>query len=189
VAAVSARLAAGTQRSVTADDPVSGEVSPGGSPERGETAEQHADRNFSDLLEELRVAQTGVQILVAFLLTLPVQSGFSRLTPAMRHLYEATLTVAVLAGVLLIAPVAFHRVVFRDHLKEPLVRASHRLALSGLTLLAAALTGAVTLALSIASGWPGAITVGVAVAATILMTWSLWPLRLRARSRRDPARR
>jgi hypothetical protein len=154
--------------------------------DRGETADERADRNFSDLLEELRVAQTGVQILVAFLLTLPLQSGFQRLTAAMRHLYEGTLTVAVLAGVLLIAPVAFHRVVFRDHLKEPLVRASHRLALGGLTLLAAALSGAVTLALSIASGWPLAITVGIAVVATILLTWSLWPLRLRARARYDP---
>lgn len=166
------------------DEPPGTREQSGRSTDRTETEEQRANRNFSDLLEELRVAQTGVQILVAFLLTLPLQSGFPRLTPSMRHLYEVTLTAAVLAGVLLIAPVAFHRVVFRDHLKEPLVRASHRLALAGLTFLAAALTGAVTLALSVASGWPTALGVGVAVTVLVVLTWSVWPLWLRARTRR-----
>ena len=152
--------------------------------ERGETEEERADRNFSDLLEELRVAQTGVQILVAFLLTLPLQSGFPRLTPAMRHLYEATLTTAVLAAVILISPVAFHRMLFRVQLKEELVEASHRLAVLGLALLAVALVGAVTLALAAASGWGLAAAVGTAVAVTILLTWSLLPLRLRTRAGR-----
>ncbi len=147
----------------------------------GETRTERADRNFTDLLEELRVAQTGVQILAAFLLTIPFQQRFPQLSPAMRHVYEATLTSAVLAGVLLIAPVAVHRALFRHHLKEPLVQISHRLALAGLTLLAAASTGAVILALSFASGWPLALVVGAAVAVTLLLTWVVWPLRLRTR--------
>jgi len=149
----------------------------------GESASERADRNFSDLLEELRVAQTGVQILVAFLLTIPFQQGFPRLSPALRRVYEGTLTSAVLAGVLLIAPVPFHRVLFREHLKEPLVRASHRLALAGLTLLAVAVIGAVTLALSFASGWGLGLVVASVVALTVLLTWVVWPLRLRERFR------
>lgn len=146
---------------------------------------KRADRNFSDLLEELRVAQTGVQILVAFLLTIPFQNGASKLTGSLRHLYEGTLSVAVLAGVFLIAPVPFHRIVFRGHLKEPLVAASHRLAVVGLTLLALALVGAVTLALATVSGWSLGLTVGVVVAATILVTWTVWPIRLRALHQSD----
>jgi high-affinity Fe2+/Pb2+ permease len=146
----------------------------------GETRAERADRNFSDLLEELRVAQTGVQILVAFLLTIPFQQRFPQLSPALRHVYEVTLTSAVLAGVLLIAPVPFHRALFREHLKEPLVQASHRLALAGLALLAVALTGAVTLALSFASGRPLGLVVGAAVALTVILTWVVWPLRMRS---------
>lgn len=145
----------------------------------GESADERADRNFGDLLEELRVAQTGVQILVAFLLTLPFQQGFTRLSPALRRLYEGTLTTAVLAAVLLIAPVPFHRALFRKHLKESLVRASHRLALAGLALLALALTGAVTLALAFASGWALALPVAVAIVTAVVLTWVVWPLRAR----------
>jgi high-affinity Fe2+/Pb2+ permease len=157
-----------------------------GSGREGETSAQRANRNFSDLLEELRVAQTGVQILVAFLLTIPFQQGFPRLSPALRQLYEGTLTSAVLAGVLLIAPVPFHRALFREHLKEPLVRASHRLAVAGLALLAVALIGAVTLALSFASGWALGLAVGAAVALTVILTWVVWPLRLRTGGPRVP---
>jgi O-antigen/teichoic acid export membrane protein len=149
----------------------------------GETPTERADRNFTDLLEELRVAQTGVQILVAFLLTIPFQQRFPQLSPAMRHVYEGTLTSAVLAGVLLIAPVAVHRALFREHLKERLVQASHRLAVAGLTLLAVALIGSVTLALSFASGWALGLVVGAVVALTVILTWVVWPLRLRSRVR------
>jgi hypothetical protein len=153
----------------------------------GEDEASRADRHFSDLLEELRVAQTGVQILVAFLLTIPFQTGANKLTGARQHLYEFTLSVAVLAGVLLIAPVPFHRVVFREHLKKPLVQASHRLAIAGLTLLALALVGSVTLALATLSGWGLALTMAVVVGAVILLSWALWPLRLRAVHQRGPS--
>jgi O-antigen/teichoic acid export membrane protein len=156
----------------------------------GETRTERADRNFSDLLEELRVAQTGVQILVAFLLTIPFQQRFPQLSPAMRHVYEGTLTSAVLASILLIAPVAFHRGVFREHRKERLVQASHRLAISGLALLAVAITGSVTLALSFASGWALGLVVGAAVALAVILTWVVGPLRLRSGvlSPRSPGR-
>jgi hypothetical protein len=146
----------------------------------GETPTERADRNFTDLLEELRVAQTGVQILVAFLLTIPFQQRFPQLSPALRHVYEGTLTSAVLAGVLLIAPVAFHRAVFREHMKARLVLASHRLAVAGLAMLAVALIGSVTLALSFASGWSLGLVVGAGVALTVILTWVVGPLRLRS---------
>jgi hypothetical protein len=172
-------VSSGSDSGNGSDAPDDGSVDP--FDRAGETAPERADRNFSDLLEELRVAQTGVQILVAFLLTIPFQQRFPQLSPALRHVYEATLTSAVLAGVLLIAPVAVHRALFRHHLKEPLVQVSHRLALAGLTLLAVALTGAVILALSFASGWPLGLVAGAAVALTVLLTWVGWPLRLRSR--------
>src|SRR5271163_1167685 len=101
---------------------------------RGETETQRLDRNWNSLLQELRVVQTGVQLLTGLLLTLPFQQRFEILGEHMRMVYLATVGSSVGATVLLIAPVAMHRLLFRRHQLQMLVSAAHRCALAGLAL-------------------------------------------------------
>src|SRR3954469_2873240 len=107
---------------------------------RNETEAQRADRNFNELLQELRVAQTGVQILFAFLLSLPFTQRFSRITAEERVVYLATLLATALATACLIGPVSYHRVLFRQRRKEAIVEAANRLAQIGLAFLGIAVT-------------------------------------------------
>src|SRR3954469_6477486 len=102
---------------------------------RGETPLQRLDRNWADLLQELRVVQTGVQLLTGFLLTLPFQSKFDELSDAQQAVYLTTVALSVAATGFLIAPVAAHRILFRRHARHVLVRISHRLAVIGIFLL------------------------------------------------------
>jgi hypothetical protein len=99
---------------------------------RAETQKQRWDRNFADLLQELRVAQTGVQILFAFLLTLPFSSGFPKTSGFQKDVYVVALLAAAFAAALIIAPVAFHRALFRQGRKPELVRYGHAMLTSGL---------------------------------------------------------
>ena len=91
---------------------------------RQESAAERDDRNLSELIQELRVVSLGVQVLFGFLLSLPFTTRFTRLGAAQRDLYLASLTLSAVATVLLLGPVAYHRLVFRQGLKEPLVRFS-----------------------------------------------------------------
>lgn len=122
---------------------------------RGETPLQRADRAYGEILQEVRVAQTGVQILFAFLLALAFTSRFASVTQFQRYIYVLTLMLCAAAAALLIAPAAFHRVVYRRRLKHHLVRIASRLALSGLVLLLLALVSALLLILDVVIGlWP-----------------------------------
>src|ERR1700742_1944101 len=96
--------------------------------QRGETEIERLDRNWNSLLQELRVVQTGVQLLTGFLLTLPFQQRFDVLDTTMRVVYLITVGSSVCATVLLEAPVAIHRLLFRRHRLEFIVSAAHRLA-------------------------------------------------------------
>src|ERR1700709_2032026 len=96
--------------------------------ERNETPTERLDRNWTSLLQELRVVQTGVQLLTGFLLTLPFQQRFDVLDQQMRTAYLATVACSVGATVLLIAPVGIHRLLFRRHRLQVLVSAAHRCA-------------------------------------------------------------
>jgi hypothetical protein len=100
-----------------------------------ESEKQRWDRNFSDLLQELRVAQTGVQILFAFLLTLPFSNGFPKTTAFQKDVYIVALLAAAFATAMIIAPVAFHRALFRQGRKPELVRYAHKMATGGLSFL------------------------------------------------------
>jgi len=143
---------------------------------RKETAEERADRNLSELLQELRVALPGVQVLFAFLLTVPFSQGFDRLTDFQRELYFGVLLATALTTALLIAPTANHRMLFRKRDKEHLVRISNRLTLAGLAVLALSLIGAVLLISDIL--FKGTMTiVSTAVTGIVLATlWALLPL-------------
>jgi O-antigen/teichoic acid export membrane protein len=99
---------------------------------KNETEKQRWDRNFADLLQELRVAQTGVQILFAFLLTLPFSNGFPKVTQFQKDTYLVALISAAFATAMIISPVAFHRALFRQGRKPELVRYAHRMATGGL---------------------------------------------------------
>jgi hypothetical protein len=110
-----------------------------------ETEKQRWQRNFADLLQELRVAQTGVQILFAFLLTLPFSSGFPETTLFQRDVYVVALLAAAGATALIISPVAFHRALFRQGRKPELVRFAHRMATGGLAFMLIAMVSSVLL--------------------------------------------
>jgi hypothetical protein len=112
---------------------------------RGETGKRRWDRNFADLLQELRVAQTGVQILFAFLLTLPFSNGFPHTTSLQRDVYIVALLSAAFATAMIIAPVAFHRALFRQGRKPELVRYAHRMLTGGLAFMLLAMVASVLL--------------------------------------------
>ncbi|MEU8817798.1 DUF6328 family protein [Actinoplanes sp. NPDC048796] len=110
-----------------------------------ESEKQRWDRNFADLLQELRVAQTGIQILFAFLLTLPFSNGFPKVTQFQKDTYVVALLAAAGATAMIIAPVAFHRALFRQGRKPELVRYAHRMATGGLAFLLVSMAASVLL--------------------------------------------
>jgi hypothetical protein len=151
---------------------------------RGETELERVDRNLIELLQELRVAQTGVQILFAFLLTLPFTQRFKSITHFQRDVYFVTLLLAAAATLFIIAPVAYHRILFRQHDKKHLVEVSNRLALVGLVFLALAMIGAILLITDVMFHEPlVAITVAVAAALFVLL-WFVVPLLRRRQDER-----
>jgi uncharacterized protein DUF6328 len=115
---------------------------------RDESEAQRVDRNVAELLQELRVAGIGVQVLFGFLLSLPFTVRFVHLSSSQRDLYVASLLLAALSTALLTGPVAYHRLVFRRHKKEQLLRAANVMALSGLATTALAISTAVFLVVS-----------------------------------------
>ena len=112
---------------------------------RDETEEERLDRNLAELLQELRVALPGVQVLFAFLLAVPFQQNFEKITPFQKGAYFGTLICTAISAVMLISPTAYHRITFRYQQKRRLVYYSNRFAIIGLALLALAMTGAILL--------------------------------------------
>ncbi|GAA1258777.1 DUF6328 family protein [Pseudonocardia aurantiaca] len=150
---------------------------------RGEGLLQRADRNMLELLQELRVAQTGVQILFAFLLSLSFTDKFQSIDAFQRWTYVVTLLLSVVTAGLLVAPAAVHRVTFRRGLKAETVQAGHRLFTAGLATLAFTLVGAVLLVLDVAVGRSFAVPAAVGVAVILLGLWFVLPLPLLRRAR------
>jgi hypothetical protein len=142
---------------------------------RDETDLERWDRNFSELLQELRVAQTGVQILFAFLLTLPFTNRFDRITEFDRGTYVVTTLATACATALLIAPVSYHRLVFRQGRKPQVVRFAAQMAKAGLVFLLIAMLGAVFLVIDVVLGSPltGFLVAGLAVLYVFL--WYVLP--------------
>jgi hypothetical protein len=113
--------------------------------DRQESDEEQLNRQLDQLLQELRVAMPGVQLLFAFLLAVPFNQRFAQTTEFQKDVYVVTLLCSALASALFIAPTAYHRIMFRHRDKPHLIRTATRMALAGLTLLALAMTGAVML--------------------------------------------
>jgi len=143
---------------------------------REESVAQRADRNLAELLQELRVAGLGVQVLFGFLLSLPFTNRFTRLSPAQRDLYLATLVLAAVATALLVGPVAYHRLVFRQGQKERLVRVASRMAIGGLAAVALAVCAAVLLVTSYVGGGLAAGLIAGFVAILFGLLWFAFPL-------------
>ena len=149
---------------------------------RDETEDERADRNFNELLQELRVAQTGVQILFAFLVTLPFTQRFGTVTGVQKDLYLVALVAAALSMACLVAPVSQHRILFGRRLKPWLVQSGSRLAYLGTAFLLIAVITALFLIVDVVAGVPAAIVVCVAVGTWAVLAWYLVPLRRRGQS-------
>ncbi|MFJ6834035.1 DUF6328 family protein [Streptomyces sp. NPDC091209] len=142
---------------------------------RDETRLERADRNFAELLQELRVTQTGVQILFAFLLTLAFTQRFPTLDTVQRATYVVTLLLAVLAAALFTAPAALHRSLFQRNAKPTIVRVSSLLATIGLYVLTLAFAGSVLLVVDVTLGRAAGIAAGSGTLAVCLALWGLLP--------------
>lgn len=160
------------------------EVEGRGDRAREETEAERLDRNWSSLLQELRVAQTGVQLLTGFLLILPFQPRFADLDVVMRIVYLVTVGCSLGATVLLVAPVSMHRVLFRRHRLETLVAVSHRYAEVGIMLLGMALSGVAVVIFDSVVGRTGAWIAGGCTLVALIAFWYALPLR--DRDLRDP---
>lgn len=143
---------------------------------RHETPEERADRNWNELLQELRVTQTGVQLLTGFLLTLPFQPRFDELDDVQVGMYLTLVLLAALTTVLVIAPVSLHRLLFGRRLKVTTVRTGHAIALAGLATLSLVVVGTVLLIFDVVVGRTTAITVAAGVLGLVILGWLVAPL-------------
>ncbi|MCU1587523.1 MAG: hypothetical protein JWN31_1016 [Frankiales bacterium] len=150
--------------------------------ERDESLIERLDRNWGELLQELRVVQTGVQLLTGFLLTLPFQQRFKELTAGQQHLYLVIVGLSATATALLIAPVTMHRILFRQHAREALVRAGHLCALLGSIVLGLALSGVTLLIFDVVQGVRSGLTAGGLSVAALVLLWVALPLVIRFRT-------
>ncbi len=139
--------------------------------EGGDEERERLDRELGELLQELRVALPGVQVLFAFLFTIPFSKGFPKVDRLERDVYFAGFLCALVSTALLIAPTAYHRIRFRHHDKARLVDTSNRLAIAGLGSLALAMTCVVFVIGDYVFGRAVGIAVG---AAAVLLFGSLW---------------
>ncbi len=145
---------------------------------RNETREEQLDRNWAELLQELRVLQTGVQILAGFLLTLPFQQRFEKLDGWEVGLYLANVVIAALTTAFILLPVSVHRRLFRKRLKEMLVSSADtitKIALGGIALLSA---GTAALVFDVAIGRSAGVTAGGALLGVMVVMLVFVPLRL-----------
>lgn len=148
---------------------------------RDETDFERADRNMGELLQELRVALPGVQVLFAFLLTVPFSQGFTNLDQAQRDLYFGVLMATAVSTALLIAPSAHHRLLFRQQDKEHLVTISNRLTILGLLVLGLAIVGAVLLIADILFDGFEIALFTILIGLTFLVLWVVLPLYRRSK--------
>ena len=154
-----------------------------GSTGRNETREEQLDRNWAELLQELRVLQTGVQILAGFLLTLPFQERFERLDDFQVTLYLVNVVIATLTTAFILLPVSVHRRLFRQRLKETLVSSADtitKIALAGVGMLS---IGTASLVFDVTAGRSAGLTAGGILLAVLLVLLVYVPLRLNHRAK------
>jgi hypothetical protein len=152
--------------------------------ERDETPSERADRNFGELVQELRVAQTGIQILFAFLLTMAFYPSFPHDNRVFDYVLVAALLSAAGSAMCFMAPVATHRAMFRLGGKERIVWVTHRFAMVGLSLLAVAMLLAIWMVIAFLFSTTAALLIVAVLALIVLGVWLVLPLRMRVREAR-----
>src|SRR6201995_2491029 len=151
---------------------------------REESKDERLDRNLGELLQELRVARPGVQVLFAFLLAVPFQQHFTSISEFDKKVYFATLLLTAISAALLIAPSAYHRIPFRYQQKGRLVFVANRLSILGLGFLALAMTCAIMLVTNVLFGTVATTVVTTAlVLGMFVVLWAVLPLKRRLKYR------
>jgi hypothetical protein len=140
-------------------------------PEQAEPEQERRERQLSELLQELRIAMPGVQLLFAFLLVVPFNQRFGQASDFQRGLYVGVLLCAALASALFIAPTAYHRIMFGRGDRPRLIRTATRMVLAGLVCLALAMTGAVLLVTDFLFGFPTSVICTGVVGAAFGWLW------------------
>lgn len=148
---------------------------------RQESEAEKLDRNWGELVQELRVIGTGVQILFAFLLGIAFQARFAQTSSIERDIYLVTLLLTGLSVLLLIAPVSIHRILFRVGVKDELVTLTNALALAGLAVLSIAMTGALVFISDWVAGETASAVCGGGAGVAFGVGWFAFPLWLRRR--------
>jgi hypothetical protein len=152
---------------------------------RHETEKERLDRNLNELLQGLRVVLPGVQVLFAFLLTVPFQQRFHQATSFQKNVYLVTLLLTLLSSALLMAPSAYHRLEFRQDDKKHIVFVANRFAIIGFIVLAAAMTSAVLLVTDYLFGSTTSVITTVCVGLVLYGLWVAAPLGRRRRLKRN----
>lgn len=145
----------------------------------GETPSERIARNWDEILQELRVTQTGTQILLGFLLTIPFQAAFTDLDGGQIVVYLTLVVVAAVATILALSPVALHRALFRRNAKPQLVLAANVLLRLALAAIALALSGTVFLIFDVVVGHVAALIAGGTALVATLAMWAVLPSFLR----------
>ncbi len=149
--------------------------------DRDETATERLDRNTVELLNELRVSATGVQVMLAFLLIVPFNVGFRRMTRFDRYDYYVTLICMLTAAVLLMAPSIHHRLLFRQAQKGYIVRTGNASLIAAMVFMSVGLTGILVLISNIVFGAAAALVAGACALVLVGVVWFAVPLGRRAR--------
>lgn len=152
--------------------------------DRDENVYTRLDRNYSELLQELRISETGVQVLFGFLLAISFQQRFAEIDEFEQVVFVATLLCCTLSIGLLVAPVAYHRVVFRRGLKDKLVEAASAFVIAGTTFMLLAIIGSVLLILDFAIGRVFGLVIASILMALFLALWIALPVMALRRTRR-----
>ena len=152
--------------------------------DRHETPTERLDRNWAEILQELRVTQTGIQILTGFLLTVPFQQRFTELSTEQRGFYLVLVLLAAVTTGIMVAPVSLHRMLFRRHAKSTLVTGADRLLRVGLAFLALTVSGVVLLVFDVVTTRGAALTASLLLLAGLVAAWFVLPALLARASRR-----
>jgi hypothetical protein len=147
----------------------------GGPTEPHENQHTRLTRNLNELLQELRVMQTGVQILTGFLLTIPFTGRFRELSAGEQYVYLATLAASVVTTALIVAPVAFHRTLFRQGERRWIVESANKAARYGLMGLASTMTGVVWVVFDVVVGSPVSHVAAATTVALFALLWGILP--------------
>ena len=147
-----------------------------------EKSEEDLDRELIELLNELRVALPGVQVLFAFLLTVPFSNGYSRISAIQRDVYFVALLCAAVATILLIAPSTYHRILFRRGEKRQLLEVGNRFTISGTVFLGLSMCASIFVITDALYHVPTAVTVALLSLVGFASVWYLLPIWRRRKS-------